>query len=211
LLGIVQAASTPFFTPYLLFLLFVVPAAASNQSTTCFYDYRSDREYGYRTPPVLLGLKRAAAVTSLVRLASFVILFTFIVCMKWLFWGLAFPLIPFGGDTVYFLSLAGTGGRGTECGDRLPHGHALHAAFLCHLVSCSIFTYSELIFKELQVHLIIKDLVHIRHARGNTDAGCALLAPEVVTRGEHDHDIFIGLQGTQGTAVPRQLLDDLFL
>ncbi|HPN35415.1 MAG TPA: UbiA family prenyltransferase [bacterium] len=95
-LGIAQAVPVPFLAPYLLFLLFVVLAAAGNQATACFFDYRSDRDNGYCTPSVISGLKRAAAVTVSSRLISFIILLLFLAQRGWFIWRLAPPLVVLG-------------------------------------------------------------------------------------------------------------------
>ena len=45
-----------------------------------------------------------------------------------------------------------------------------------------LFLNGERIFKGRQVHLIIKDFIHIRHARSDADAWRAAIAPESILR-----------------------------
>ncbi|MBD3376209.1 hypothetical protein GF406_14325 [candidate division KSB1 bacterium] len=78
LLGMVQANINGFDQNHLYFLLFIFNTAAANQSTANFYDFKSDRAFGYRTLANIYGLKKSAGIVTVIRYSAFGFLVLFL-------------------------------------------------------------------------------------------------------------------------------------
>ena len=74
MIGVAQIDTNLLNSKYILLFCFVFFTAAGNQSTANFYDFKSDKIYGYRTIPNIYGLNIGAIIVLGIRIAGFILL-----------------------------------------------------------------------------------------------------------------------------------------